>query len=169
MQRRPHHKITPKEELIDFLHKLDKKIDFNTLKNNEVSKITKGGFCAIIDKKNDKYVLITIRGYRNIDLDTIKLYVVDSHTAVNGSFGTLVLRKNFKGKMVKCGYVGDIYGSDNEKLLCLSPKLKKKYIGLEFNRAGIKFVMNEEVENLITFDKQKGLYILNEFEHVIYK
>ena len=167
-QRRQHHEITPKQTIIDFLNKLDKKIDFNTLKQNEISKITRKQFCVIIKREKDKFVIITIRGFKNIDLNTIQLYVVDGNTNVNNNIGTIVLRKNFKGKMVKCGRVGDIYGTDNEKLLVLSPGLKKKYIGLEFNRAGIKFFEDEEVKDLISFDSQQGLYILNEFEHVIY-
>ena len=169
MQRRPHHKITPKQELIDFLVKLNHKVDFDTLADNKVSKITRKGFCAIIEKRKNKYTLITIRGYKKVDLDNIDLYITGSNTSLGGDkIGIVVCRYNFMGRLVKCGRVGNIYGTDNEKLLVLSPRLKKKYIDLEYNRAGIKFFEDKEVANLVSFDKKKGFYLLNPFEHVIF-
>ena len=163
-QRRPHYKIISIDELKELMMKLIDHFDIENMKD-EVYKIYKNEFAAVIKKEKNNFVLITVRFYQNLDkyLSNNQLKIHHSHQAFQSNENSVIVRRyNFKGKPVKCGYVVPIYGS-NDKLLVLKSGLKKKF-GLEFSGAGERFNDNEEIKHLVSYNEKDGYYWLNPFE-----
>jgi len=160
-QRRPHYEKISRELLTEKIKILDSKFNFEKLDDGKYKMYYKN-FCAIISKEKNKLILITIRGIDRVDTHLNKIKMCLANRAFNNG-GSIVRRTNYKGKLVKCGYIIDIYGTDR-KFLKLHRNLHKKLKIRKVSNEGLEFTNLSEIEDLIYL--KNGEYFLVDAERV---
>lgn len=168
-QRREHLPKEDPEVIRNAFRECIKDMDLESLGNN-IYKLFHNYFCCIFRKKDDKYIIITIRGHKKLIEKSAqhKVKLKPANTAFLSTGGFIVRRTNYLGKVVKCGYVIDVGGTDM-RLLQLHSNLKDKYdlSGVKsIPRTGLKFKEDYEIQELVTFNEFEKCWYLNTFDRI---
>jgi hypothetical protein len=169
-QRREHYDKEDPEVIRNAFIECTKDIDLESLENN-IYKLFHNYFCCIFRKNNaDKFTIITIRGHKKLleknAQHRVKLQLANAAFLSTGGF--IIRRYNYLGKIVKCGYIIDIAGTDM-RLLQLNSNLKDKY---DMNsvksipKTGLKFKEDHEIQELVTFNEFEKCWYLNSFDRI---
>lgn len=169
LQRREHYEKEDPELIRNVFIEVTKNIDLESLED-KVHKINYRYFCCVFQKIDCTYVIITIRGHKKLiqdnNLDKPRLNL--ANPAFKSTGGFIIRRINYLGKIVKCGYVVNIAGTE-QRLLCLNRNLHKKYNMSRAHRVpkiGLKFTLDTEIKDLVTFNDSEQCYYLNNFDRI---
>ena len=169
LQRREHYEKEVPELIKYIFSEVTKNIDLESLED-KVHKINYRSFCCVFQKDKDTYVIITIRGHKRLiqdnNLDKPRLNL--ANPAFKSTGGFIIRRTNYLGNIVKCGYVVNIAGTE-QRLLVLNRNLHKKYNMSEapwVPKVGLKFTLDTEIKDLVTFNDSEQCYYLNAFDRM---
>ena len=148
-QRREHYEITPDEKIIPWIEYFNSLFDFKS-REDAIYKIYYRGKAAVIKKEKNKLIVITIRGF--LDFSERKLYKLEIRNE-DKIKNNKIYRIDYLNKVVPCGFI-------EETTFTLKGRLRYKYQMPNFSR---KHTINE-LNNFVTFDKEKKKWMLNDFE-----